>query len=359
MKHALEQRKAAFVQLGKVFAILASDTEEWPGFECGLTKEEFNGFKGIINNHHITNGWFTPQNVKNALSAWANELTAEKLNAFTERYEWPEEENYPKTVAIICAGNIPMVGFHDIFCCLLTGNKALIKLSSDDQQLIPAALVLLEKFWPEIIDLHQYATGKLQDFHAVIATGSNNTGRYFDYYFKNYPHIIRKNRNSVAIITGEESEEELAALGKDIFAYFGLGCRNVTKIYMPENYDINNVFRAIYPYHPIVNHNKYANNYDYNKAIWLMNQENLLDNGFILFKEDSGVAAPTGTLFYEYYSSIASLKSWLEEHKEQIQCIVGKSDIPFGEAQCPTLHDYADGVDTVAFLLNLYTENKA
>ena len=220
--------------------------------------------------------------------------------------------------------------------------------------MIPAALVLLEKFWPGVLELHSYASGKLENFDAVIATGSNNTGRYFDYYFKNYPHIIRKNRHSIAVITGEESEEELNALGKDIFAYFGLGCRNVTKVYIPKGYDIDNIFKAIYPYHPIVNHNKYANNYDYNKAIWLMNQEQLLDNGFILFKEDDSIAAPTGTLFYSYYNSIDEVNNLLEAQKDNIQCIVGKSYIPFGKAQCPALNEYADGVDTMQFLVELY-----
>lgn len=356
MKHGLEQRMAAFVQLGKAFAILASDSEEWPGFESGLTKEEFSGFKGIINNHYITNGWFTPQNVKNALQAWADELTDNRLQDFVNAYKWPEQATSPKIVAIICAGNIPMVGFHDIFCCLLAGHKVLIKLSSDDQQLIPAALVLLEKFWPDVLQLHSYASGKLENFDAVIATGSNNTGRYFDYYFKNYPHIIRKNRHSIAVITGEESEEELNALGKDIFAYFGLGCRNVTKVFIPRGYDIDNIFKAIYPYHPIVNHNKYANNYDYNKAIWLMNQEQLLDNGFILFKEDDGIAAPTGTLFYSYYDNLDEVNNLLEARKESIQCIVGKSHIPFGKAQCPALNEYADGVDTIQFLIELHRQ---
>lgn len=353
MKRATEQRMAAFVQLGKAFSLLASENEEWPGFESGLTQEEFLGFRNIVASHHLSNGWFTPQNVKNALQAWAEALNETSIRAFLRAYTEKEEPALPKTVAIICAGNIPMVGWHDIFSTLLSGHKALIKLSSDDQQLIPAALILLEKFWPEVAERYAYATGKLESFDAVIATGSNNTGRYFEYYFSSYPHIIRKNRNSVAILTGKETPEELAELGRDIFAYFGLGCRNVTKLYVPENYDLNLVFNAIYPFHPIINHNKYANNYDYNKAIWLLNKEDLLDNGFILFKKDESIASPTGTLFYEYYSDETALREILDRKAPEIQCVVSHSDIPFGKAQCPELTDFADGVDTLQFLYNL------
>ncbi len=353
MKPDLQQRIAAFVQLGKAFGLLSQDSAEWPGFDSGLTAAEFEGFKGIIENHYLSNGWFTPQNVRNAIAAWASEMTEEKINAYiTPHLEALSKQDH-RTVALICAGNIPMVGWHDVFSTLLAGHKALIKLSSDDQQLIPAALILLEKFWPEVVDQYSYATGKLENFDAVIATGSNNTSRYFHYYFSSYPHIIRKSRNSVAIITGNESEEELEALGKDIFAYFGLGCRNVTKIYVPEGYDLDKIFKAIYPYHPIVNHNKYANNYDYNKAVWLLNQDDLLDNGFILFKKDAGIASPTGSLYYEYYQNLELLREELKSKEEQIQCIVSQTDIPFGGAQSPGLEDFADGVDTLDFLTKI------
>jgi hypothetical protein len=355
MKPDLQQRMAAFVQLGKAFGLLSQDSAEWSGFGSGLTEAEFEGFKGIIENHYLSNGWFTPQNVRNAIAAWASEMTEEKINAYiTPHLEALSKQDH-RTVALICAGNIPMVGWHDVFSTLLAGHKALIKLSSDDQQLIPAALILLEKFWPEVVDQYSYATGKLENFDAVIATGSNNTSRYFQYYFSSYPHIIRKNRNSVAIITGNESAEELEALGKDIFAYFGLGCRNVTKVYVPKGYDLDNIFKAIYPYHPIVNHNKYANNYDYNKAVWLLNQDELLDNGFILFKKDTGIASPTGSLYYEYYSNLQTLREELKSKEDQIQCIVSQEDIPFGGAQSPGLKDFADGVDTLAFLVQLPT----
>jgi hypothetical protein len=351
MKQDLQHRISAFVQLGKAFRLLATDAE-WTGFESGLTEEEYNGFKVIIESHFQSNGWFTPQNVKNALEAWGNLMTQESIDAFVARYSNKLETVEPKTVAMICAGNIPMVGWHDLFCTLLCGHSALVKLSSDDAQLMPAAIVVLEKFWPEVTELVKYAHGKMENFDAVIATGSNNTGRYFEHYFSSYPHIIRKNRNSIAIIDGSESSEELQELGKDIFAYFGLGCRNVTKIYMPEGYDINKVFEGIYSFHPIVNHNKYANNYDYNKAVWLLNQEDLLENGFILFRKDKGIASPTGSMYYEYYADEAELRKELSEKSEHIQCIVSKNDIPFGQAQNPGLSDFADNVDTMEFLIS-------
>jgi hypothetical protein len=351
MKQELQQRISAFVQLGKVFRLVAGDGE-WPGFECGLTKEEFDGYRHLMETHHLSNGWFTPQNVRNAMNAWADSMTDEALMAFVAPYASAMESVSPKKVAIVCAGNIPMVGWHDALCTLLCGHSALIKLSSDDAQLIPAALIVLEKFWPEVTEKYAYAQGKMENFDMVIATGSNNTGRYFEHYFGSYPHIIRKSRTSVAILDGTESKEELAELGKDIFAYFGLGCRNVTKIYMPEGYDIDRVFEAIYPYNPIINHNKYANNYDYNKAIWLLNQEDLLENGFILFKQDAGLSSPTGSMYYEYYADDLALREKLATMEEQIQCIVSKKDIPFGGAQCPGLIDFADNVDTMQFLLS-------
>ncbi len=349
-KSVFKQRIAAFVQLGNVLKNLSTD-QHWPGFTCGLTKEEYEGMTSLIETLYLQNGWFTPQNVKNALFAWSNLLSEENLQEFTKPYI--KEEVSTKKIAIICAGNIPMVGFHDIFCVLLSGHHAFIKLSSDDKELIPAMLIMLEKFEPEMKESYSYASGKMEDFQAVIATGSNNTSRYFNEYFKNYPHIIRKNRTSVAIITGEESEQELIDLGKDIFLYFGLGCRSITKLFLPEGYDIQRVFAAIYPYHPIINHNKYANNYDYHKALWLLNQDDLLDNGFILFKQDAGLHAPTASLYYEYYENIGTLKEYLQSMNEEIQCIVGADYLPLGTAQSPQLEDYADGINTMEFLARL------
>jgi hypothetical protein len=198
-----------------------------------------------------------------------------------------------------------------------------------------------------------FAEGLMKGMDAMIATGSNNSSRYFEQYFGQLPHIIRKSRTSVAILSGEESDDELRKLADDIFSYYGLGCRNVSKMYVPRGFDLNRFFNAVFPWSDIIHHHKYANNYDYNKAVWLLNNEQLLDNGFLLLKEDQALAAPTGTLFYEYYDNADTLRQKVQERKDEIQCLVSRADIPFGKAQCPQLHDYADGIDTLNFLLGL------
>jgi hypothetical protein len=236
---------------------------------------------------------------------------------------------------------------------ILTGHIAFVKLSSDDHLLMPALLKILARFDESIEAQIVYATGLMKDMEAVIATGSNNTSRYFEQYFGHLPHIIRKSRSSIAILTGGESEEELKSLGRDVFAYFGLGCRNVSKVYLPAGFDMDRLFKALYDYNAIINHHKYANNYDYNKAVWLLNNEKLLDNGFLLLKEDASIASPTGSLYYEFYADENVLRKSLESHADEIQCIVSHSDIAFGGSQRPALWDYADGVDSVAFLLAL------
>jgi hypothetical protein len=228
-----------------------------------------------------------------------------------------------------------------------------VKLSSNDSVLFPALLKVLIKFNPEIEQRVIISTGKLTDFDAVIATGSNNSSRYFDYYFGKYPHIIRKNRNSVAVISNQTSEENLIALGEDIFAYFGLGCRNVSMLYVESGFDINRVIAAIYPFNEIVHNKKYGNNYDYNRAIFLLNKIPFLDNGFMLFREDNSLVSPVGVIHYRYYKTKQELDRLLQEQADQIQCVVGEGYVPFGGAQRPSVNDYADGVDTMAFLTNL------
>jgi hypothetical protein len=351
MNTPTEQRISAFVQLGKTMSALSSN-EPWPGFDCGLTLEEFTDFQQLIHSSVHHNGWFTQESIALALRSWAVALQPESLQKWASPYLQTTEQHAPKTTAIICAGNIPLVAFHDVLCTLLVGDTALIKLSSDDKRLLPAFLSLLARFYPPFAQSIHYAEGKLEGFDKVIATGSNNSSRYFSFYFKNYPHIIRKSRTSVAVLTGKESKEELHQLGHDIFDHFGLGCRNVSKLYLPEGYSLNTFFEGIYAFHPIVNHNKYANNYDYNKAVWLLNSEELLDNGFVLLKEDPALKAPTGSLYYSFYSSELELQRDLEKHKNEIQCIVGHSYLPFGTAQAPGLSDYADGINTLQFLLD-------
>jgi hypothetical protein len=252
---------------------------------------------------------------------------------------------------MVLAGNIPMVGFHDIFCTLVAGHEAVVKPSTSDLHLLPALFKMFEEALPEIDFPIEWVEGKLPKVDAVIATGSNNTSRYFEYYFKDVPHIIRKNRSSVALLNGEESDDELKALGKDIFSYFGMGCRSISKLYIHEDFDLDRFFKSIYDYHPIINHNKYGNNFDYYRALWMMNLESILENGFLILRPSEAIASPTATLFFERYSDEETVRKTLKEKENEIQCIVSKKDIPFGSSQYPELWDFADGVDTMKFLM--------
>ncbi|MDX1762647.1 MAG: acyl-CoA reductase, partial [Christiangramia sp.] len=231
------------------------------------------------------------------------------------------------------------------------------KQSSHDKQLLPVIAAYLMDLDSRYENRIEFTDEKLENFDAVIATGSDNTARYFEYYFKGKPSIIRKNRNSVAILTGDESKDELAKLGDDIFRYYGLGCRNVSKLYVPKGYNFDNFFQAIYEWNPIINREKYANNYDYNKAVYLMSEFKLLDNGFLMLKEDKSFGSPIASLFYETYSNEEELNQFLKEHSEKIQCVVKENadnhEVKFGQTQKPQLWDYADNIDTIDFLLKL------
>ena len=315
----------------------------------------------LIDSAKFTNAWFTPQNTRNAIEGIAAMLNRNDLEMWLA--DSLQEENIetkkPQSVGLVLAGNIPLVGFHDILCVLASGKKALIKLSSQDQKLIPYILNKLIEIEPAFAQQVEYIE-RLSNFDAVIATGSNNTSRYFEYYFKHVPHIIRKNRNSVAILQGEESAEQLAELGKDIFAFFGLGCRNVSKLYVPKNYSFNYFFESIERFKDIADHHKYVNNYDYNKSIYLVNQDEHLDNGFLLLKKDLRLSSPLAVMYYEEYEDLTGLKNSLENISEQIQCIVSSyafkfstNQVDFGLSQQPKLWDYADGVNTMNFLKNL------
>jgi len=257
------------------------------------------------------------------------------------------------------AGNIPMVGFNDLLCVLISGNKFVGKLSSDDKFLLPFIAKILIAANSKFSDYIEFTEGQLKNIDAVIATGSNNSSRYFDYYFGKYPNIIRKNRNSIAVLTGNESMNDLRLLGKDVFQYFGLGCRNVSKLFVPKGYKFHTFYESIFDYKNFNKNNKYGNNYEYNRTVYLMsNHPSLLDNNFLLLKEAPAYTSPIGVLFYEFYSDIHALNERLEKEKEQIQCIVSRSPviknkIDFGEAQCPGLADYADGIDTMRFLIGL------
>ncbi|PVW13844.1 acyl-CoA reductase [Marixanthomonas spongiae] len=303
--------------------------------------------------HH--NGWFTEDNMRFSCDSWAQALTEENITKWAANYTIPETE--PKIVAIVMAGNIPLVGFHDFLSVLLTGNKVLAKLSSNDKHILPLLARYLISVEPEFKNHIAFTEEKLTGFDAVIATGSDNTARYFEYYFSKYPNIIRKNRNSVAVLTGNETKEELQLLANDVFRYFGLGCRNVSKLFIPETYDFDQFFNGMFSWKHLINNHKYINNYDYNKAVYLMSDISLLDNEFMLLKKDTGYSSPISVLFYETYSNLDSVQNKLKADSGKIQAVVSNcgidNEISFGKAQHPQLWDYADGVDTVDFLLKL------
>jgi hypothetical protein len=354
-KQMLQKEKiAAFVALGdflRQFSIELSTPES----TVAHNELYYNAFLDLIHLSQSHNGWFTPEQVYYCVRNWGNALTEDNLNCWISNYNFPSTS--PKTVGLILAGNIPLVGFHDFLSVLISGHKVLVKTSSHDQHLIQFLAKYLISIAPEIENYIAFTDDKLENFDAVIATGSNNTARYFEYYFKNKPCIIRKNRNSVAVLDGTETLEELELLGEDIFRYFGLGCRNVSKLFVPQDYDFQLFFKAIYKYKDVIYYQKYSNNYDYNKAVFLMSNFKLLDNEFLTLKEDSSYASPISSVFYEHYSDIEVLKTQLQNDAEQLQCIVSKAEIknsiPFGQTQQPKLWDYADNVDTLAFLISV------
>lgn len=313
-------------------------------------------FESAIATAQHYNAWFTAEEIKKAIASLGNMLNRDDLDTWLDTVKFQETT---KKVGLILAGNIPLVGFHDVICVLATGNIALIKMSSSDDKLLPKLLDKLAEIEPAFAQ-HIHYVEKLADFDAIIATGSNNTSRYFDYYFSKVPNIIRRNRNSVAILTGEETTQELKKLGHDIFDYFGLGCRNVSKIFVPKHYDFKHFFESIEEFQPIINHFKYNNNYDYNKSIYLINAVKHFDNGFLLVKADNEFVSPLATLFYEEYNSIDEVNEKLEQHQDQLQCIVSDLEnvfsqkvIGFGDSQQPKLWDYADHVNTIEFLNSL------
>ncbi|PWA05105.1 acyl-CoA reductase [Flavobacterium psychrotolerans] len=350
----LEQKKNIFIELGK-FLSQFSTTESHKNSLVLQNDFFFDAFQNLIQLSQSHNGWYTNENVRFSIQSWAEALTEENLNQWLAAYDFTNVES--KTIGLILAGNIPLVGFHDFLCVLISGHKVLVKTASNDQHLLPFLAKYLIALEPRLESYITFAEGKLENFDAVIATGSNNTARYFDYYFKNKPSIIRKSRNSVAVLDGSESKEQMVALGEDVFRYFGLGCRNVSKIFIPKGYNFDAFFNGMFPYQDIIKYEKYANNYDYNKAVFLMSNFALLDNEFLTIKEDTSYASPISSVFYEYYDDLDNLKTRLLIESEQIQCVVSnnliKNSIPFGTTQKPQLWDYADNVDTIAFLIFL------
>lgn len=350
----LINRINAFAKLGEI--LRNPDPDYFRSLANDIVK-----LNDLVNVCHHYNAWFTNNNVRLALHAIGLELKVPNLERWVKKYCTKSfEHRTPKTIGVVMAGNIPLVGFYDYLSVLISGHKLLAKLSSDDNKLLPLLHKILIKIEPDFRKFAQFTDGPMTSFDAIIATGSNNTSRYFDFYFDKYPHIIRKNRNSVAVLTGNETDSDLHALAEDIFLYFGLGCRNVSKLFVPINYKFDRFYDAIQDYVELINHHKYKNNYDYNKAIYVINKIEHLDNGFLILKEDVGLSSPMSVLHYERYSNLKSLRQTLQSQINEIQCIVtaGKpnafmNSIPPGKTQHPGLSDYADGVDTMLFLSGL------
>jgi Acyl-CoA reductase (LuxC) len=339
-----EERVKAFIQLGKFLsAHISGNTIQ------GMEKfhDELNR---ITTENFFYNGWFTPKNVEGALEGIAHLLEETELRKFAESVQEPT----PRTVAVIMAGNIPGVGFHDLLCVLISGHSLLIKPSSDDHLLIPFFCKILTHYESELAQRIQFAEGKLSHFDAIIATGSNSSALHFEYYFKKYPRIIRKNRNSVAVLNGEESKEDLENLGKDIFSYFGLGCRNVSKLYVPEGYSFDSFFEAMYQYRSVADNKKYFSNYEYHRALFLLEKIDFLDNNFMIVRKASQLSSPVSVIHFETYEDIKKLTAQLKACENEIQCIAGKLQLPqmlpLGKTQSPSINDFADRVNTLDFL---------
>lgn len=329
----LQQRIDLLVALGKY---INNNSTEWQSI-----KEDANR----------ANPWFVPEFIEMAALNIANEfLQKEKLEQWVAEYKVPNENTKPVRVGVVMAGNLPMVGFHDMLCVFIAGHKQLIKLSSKDEILIKHLVTVMTDLHPPVADLIAFADN-LKGCDAYIATGSNNSGRYFDYYFGKYPNIIRRNRTSVAVLDGSETTEELELLADDMQTYFGLGCRNVTKLYVPENYNFEPLLKALNKYEHYSDFHKYKHNYDYQLALLMMGNKFYMTNGTILLSENQSLFTAVSQINYNFYKN----KNELEGLKENmdIQCIVGHGFLPFGKTQKPGLNDYADGIDTLQFALDL------
>jgi len=349
----LDKRIRAFSGLGERIRNVSNEKAKHP-----LTKSEETLQQLIIESKNY-NGWFVPAYVRFMLQEIGASLNHDSLTKWMQPY-YPQIDKHfpPKKVAVVMAGNIPAVGFNDFLSVLVSGNSILAKLSSDDNKIIPAIAELLIEIEPEFKQRIEFTENQLKNFDAVIATGSNNSSRYFDYYFGKYPHIIRKNRNGIAVLDGSETREELEKLADDIFLYFGLGCRNVSKILVPRNYDFLKLLPVLEARKEIIENNKYFNNYEYNKAIYLVNGTVHYDTGNLLLVENQQISSPVSVLYYSFYENKKALIELLENEKGNIQCVVAAinsfdSSVPFGESQKPHLWDYADQVDVIEFLLSI------
>lgn len=349
----IEARIRLFVQLGKDISSVCKqwdeDAERIPG-----------AWKNIVRKTQNENGWFTPENQLLALKGIAQLLNEEDIRSALEPYKEIFKNSQYKSVAVIMAGNIPAVNFLDFLCVVLSGFKFVGKLSSADPYWLPFLANELTDLEPALKPYIKFEKDAIQNpFDAVIATGSNNTARYFDYYFGRYPHVIRKNRTSVAVLYGTETEEELHLLGEDISSFYGMGCRNVSKLFVPKDYNFIPLMLALEKFLPIRDNHKFVNNYEYHRSLLLLNGNPFYDNNVFLVYENHKNAAPVGSVFYEFYESVDDLSAKLWRDEKDIQCTSSKGEmrfprqVPLGQTQCPALTDYPDGVDIFQFLAGL------
>ena len=346
---SLEQRILAFSELGIVLNELLSDSLHHP--VAIQSKEQFDQTVSIAFHH---NGWFDEQSVRQAIREITAWLTIDGLKQWVSAYPDLETTNSPKNIGVIMAGNLPLVGFHDMLSVLIGGHRFIGKTSSKDPVLPHLLIDIIIEIEPKLEPFIVLTSERFSSIDAVIATGSSNSTKYFDHYFSKYPNIIRGNRHSVAILSGRESTEELAELGNDIFTYYGLGCRNVTNLFVPKGYNFNSFFESIEPFGHVLQNKKYANNYEYNRTVYLLNKEDgLLDNNFIILKPGKQIGSPIGTLFYSEYESLDEALNYLAESEQNIQCVVGETGLSFGEAQRPKLIDYPDRIDLLNFVSTL------
>jgi hypothetical protein len=352
------ERLAAFIRLGKLISYSQSTYNQCNNLvlnpkELNATAKLSEAISLAIQN----NPWFTVQNMELAIGGLSFLLEEVALKRWFGQYNNREQHKISR-VGVVMAGNIPAVGFHDFLCVLISGNSFVGKLATNDRFILPAIAQLLIAIDDRFIPFISFTTERLTGFDAVIATGSMNTSRYFEYYFGKYPNIIRSNRNSVAILTGDETSEDLLLLASDVFSYFGLGCRNVSLIFVPMEYNFGNLLEIFSDKPELFNHSKYFNNYEYNKAILLINSIKHFDNNSVLLKEDASISSAVSMLHYQFYNNQNEVNQWIALNKDKIQCVVSKSpeiigSIPLGKSQYPEVTDYADGIDTMNFLLNL------
>jgi hypothetical protein len=341
LNYNFQSRLQAFQKLGKQISILLHR----------------GGFDAIIKRQSIENKWFTEENCRFALNAIAKMLDEKSCETFFHKYQHLIINNdNVQEIAVISAGNIPCAAFHDFFCILVSGNYFIGKLSKQDALLLPFLTEILVKIVPEWKKNIVFVE-KLSKFDKIIATGSNNSARYFEYYFKDKPLLLRKNRNSIAILNGDENEEELLKLSIDVFQYFGLGCRSVSKIYVPKNYDFTKLIKIFQEKSKsLMQHNGYGNNYEYHRTIFALNRIPVHDGGSFLLLQSSSIASPISVMYFEEYEILHDVLNTIRFHKNEIQCIVSKdlaveNRIAFGATQYPTLLDYPDNEDIVLFCI--------